>query len=552
MKLATIAIVLLTLGASASTYYVDFEAGSDAAAGTSSGAAWKRCPGDTNATGVAGAATLSAGDVVLFKGGVSYQSKIRLAFSGSQGSPIVYRSGSADGFGSGNAVMDGGNENLDSRRFGFYATNGVANVQLRQFDLTRFGGVTNLSLYTTNTIPDTPGYAVYLVDATNVVVADCLFSELGVWTNGPPASTTISYGGGFGIYAAGVSGLTVTNCEFTKMEKGIRISPGILGTRTLSTGITIQDCNFHNYMRWLIELSVSANGGGISNAVIEGCQFHDFTEYDNGNWLGGGPYPHTDGIMMGVTAYTNRHFSGVIIRRNHFYQTATTGGGTSMIFLSGMGGDVLIHNNLFQNVLHSGGSVYVQDGPNAGDSPLDLKVYNNTFHDNRYAVYLYALSGPAYALTNHTIRIKNNIFYKANSDAAMSVVMQNAASWPDEVDFNIYRTGRGDGLIARTVDPATYKTLAEMRSDWGFESNGITEDPDFTDISGGLGASVLSNDLALLQGSPAIGAGTDLSASFTDDYAGRTRFVPWDIGAYEYGRTAQIGTATVGTLIIGQ
>ena len=44
----------------------------------------------------------------------------------------------------------------------------------------------------------------------------------------------------------------------------------------------------------------------------------------------------------------------------------------------------------------------------------------------------------------------------------------------------------------------------------------------------------LHTNYQLLPGSPAIDAGTDLSAYFTDDYAGRPRSGTWEIGSYEY------------------
>jgi len=41
----------------------------------------------------------------------------------------------------------------------------------------------------------------------------------------------------------------------------------------------------------------------------------------------------------------------------------------------------------------------------------------------------------------------------------------------------------------------------------------------------------------------ALGQGTDLSATFDDDYAGSTRTVPWDIGAWKYTAAAPAGGA---------
>lgn len=90
------------------TYYIDFDGGNNASAGTSTGAAWKHCPGDANATGVAASTTPAAGDRIQFKPGVRYYGKIALKSSGNSGAQIVY-DGSAAGWGSGSgkAIIDG-------------------------------------------------------------------------------------------------------------------------------------------------------------------------------------------------------------------------------------------------------------------------------------------------------------------------------------------------------------------------------------------------------------------------------------------------------------
>jgi len=59
-----VACWLLLSAVHAATYYVDYSGGSNNNAGTSIAAAWKHCPGDTNATGLAASTALSAGDTV--------------------------------------------------------------------------------------------------------------------------------------------------------------------------------------------------------------------------------------------------------------------------------------------------------------------------------------------------------------------------------------------------------------------------------------------------------------------------------------------------------
>lgn len=73
----------------AAQYYVDFENGSNSNTGTSSGAPWKHCPGDANATGNANI-TLAAGDTVNFINGTVYQGQITVNASGTAGNRITF------------------------------------------------------------------------------------------------------------------------------------------------------------------------------------------------------------------------------------------------------------------------------------------------------------------------------------------------------------------------------------------------------------------------------------------------------------------------------
>jgi hypothetical protein len=100
-----VVMLLLSSPVWAATYYVDYAGGDDAAAGTSESTAWKHVPGDNRATDAARAARLAAGDVVLLKGGVTYRGSVRIPASGKPDLPITYR---GDGWGQGNAVIDGG------------------------------------------------------------------------------------------------------------------------------------------------------------------------------------------------------------------------------------------------------------------------------------------------------------------------------------------------------------------------------------------------------------------------------------------------------------
>ena len=98
---------LLHRPATAATYYVDFDGGSDAGAGTSARAAWKHAPGDPAGEAAAKAVRLDPGDTVLFKGGVVYRGSVKVAWSGAEGKPIIFDGNTAGTFGEGRAIVDG-------------------------------------------------------------------------------------------------------------------------------------------------------------------------------------------------------------------------------------------------------------------------------------------------------------------------------------------------------------------------------------------------------------------------------------------------------------
>lgn len=111
LKLTPLFLILVSLlslnnfcFAAGTTYYVDFETGSNTNSGLSPSLPLKHAPGDPKATSNAASIQLSSGDIVLFKGGVVYRGNIVLSRSGTYGSPIVYK---GDGWETQKAIIEG-------------------------------------------------------------------------------------------------------------------------------------------------------------------------------------------------------------------------------------------------------------------------------------------------------------------------------------------------------------------------------------------------------------------------------------------------------------
>jgi hypothetical protein len=84
-------ILALSVAATATTYYIDYAAGSDSNSGTSTAAPWQHMPGMHGCIANCAKTTPKAGDSIILKGGVTWPNAafpITWKWSGSSGSPI--------------------------------------------------------------------------------------------------------------------------------------------------------------------------------------------------------------------------------------------------------------------------------------------------------------------------------------------------------------------------------------------------------------------------------------------------------------------------------
>jgi len=161
------------------------------------------------------------------------------------------------------------------------------------------------------------------------------------------------------------------------------------------------------------------------------------------------------------------------VRNNTFRNCNTAYNGSGSGIIVGSGPSNLVYNNVVMNTQ----GIDFGAGISVGFGCSNCQIYNNTIYNNHwYGVVIN--SG-----TNSTV-IKNNIIYL-----------------------------NGGGTI---LDQGTSTV----------QSNNVFANPVFVNASSG--------DFRIQSGSPAIGTGVDLSSIFTIDYAGTSRVLPWDAGAYKY------------------
>lgn len=556
------AFILFCSTSWAATYYVDFTSGNDANNGTSTDTPWKHCPGDTNATGTAGSASLTGGDTVIFKGGVAYippTAGITVSSGTSAGSRVIYDGNSAGTWGTGKAQISG---NSVASSFGFQSVS-KNYWTIQNFDFSHFGDYTDMSAYDCagSPLPAKTGTGIYVKQSSYGTIQDNDFHEIGIYQNAQPVDGDDDISG-WGILVDSGNNLTIQHNDFTKMSYPITLRVYNSSPMNISS-VTVHGNTIHNLVRWGITLNVQTNGT-LQDIDIDGNTIYDMDDYAGATLCGLGPHVNalmafiaTNGTISGTTLGTSDHPNK--IRNNSFYNNKEVAAGstasTSQVFLSGFGGTLYIFNNTFVNshpILGGGNAaLYIQDGTQeTGDNPVvDYHIYNNTFWNHHNMLYIRSMSeGYDIDRAGYDLDIRNNIFYQGHYTGTTyyAVVMHcdneaNNCSAPTTLDYNRYyyatHTSSQNVIVIVYSGSTTYYTLSQAQV-LGFEANGAYGDPSFTDISAGLGATSSSNNLTL---SSEI-SGTDLSAYFTTDKVGTTR-TGWTIGAYEYNSGSGVITS---------
>jgi len=501
------------------TYYVDYSAGSDNNPGTSMTAPFKRCPGDQNATGLAGGITLLSGDTLIFKGGVEYIGAIKITSSGTSANRITYDGNASGTWGSGKARLQG--NQIYSEGFEFTGANNY--ISIVNFEIT---GYTSLGIH--------------LKSANNILIKDCYIHRISDWNfsrcyqSGGSPLCTLDYvhSLGIGLYIeSSFSDVVIDGVEITRVgHSGIKVS------NCEGNNLEIKNSTLHDYIHWQLDIAPAA-GKTISNVYIHGNKFYNLYHYSNQYWsgeitdekvnYGTGENPHQDGIfirnpLIGTT-------SNIRIYDNDFFNEKefTASGGTAMLFISeprSLNDTFHIYNNTFQ-------------GCYAYDSILlgflfsgRINVYNNTWYmKDKGAIRIFAEAG-----STTQVSIKNNIFDMDGGGFALKLTDSYTASRVTS-DYNVYRQA-GTYII---WDGSYYASLgAWQNAPYRQDQNSVSVSNLYFTLPRSISIASTSN-LKLLLSSPARGRGVDLGAGYRIDKNGITRptGAAWDAGAYQYGGT---------------
>ena len=501
-----------------SAYYIDYAGGDDTNDGLTEATAFKHCVGDPLATGVPATLNLTAGDTLIFKGGVSYKGTITNFPSGTFSAPIVFKGNS--GWGSGKAIFD-----LESIRAQAFVST-ASYIKIQGFIFTGWtiaGGQFNSVIRPNSS------------SSRNWTIDSCSFQFMQEWNQ---YTTWDTYKPVIAIGSTGWTGnkqIYITNNEFVGTGREAILLRA-------ADSVYIQNNNFGGVGRsadstgWFSTAITMANNGSIlQNIWIQDNVFHDGWQY------GGDTNPETRHSANWIIAYGNstKPVRKVTIERNYLYndKAFSFGTGSGMISASTYTNDFKIRNNVLVNscawfgwMLQLGGSSGINDSIWVENNTFVARDYSGTVNSGNSIIVIYP---GGVASTNI---ISNNIFFSddsvANDWCALRFI-STTSSYAGISNYNSFYSANPNTTInwGSFIDYQS-STGLDANSQWNPLSSGIFVSFPSSPINSSTGNYRLNQNASdfLKTG------GLNLITHFTDDYAKTTRPPTggWSIGAYEY------------------
>jgi hypothetical protein len=353
--------------AHATTYYIDYSSGSDSANGTTTSTPWKYSPG---MPGFSGSYTHSAGDVFVFKGGVTWpitgqSSILRITYSGTNGTPDIYMGGQQCGY---------------TPATSFQACDGIhypcgSNASISCNGGTAWG--TGYPIFTANNTVDA-GFGIYINDGLFYITIDGIEIYNVGYTDGS----------GFGIAAGTTSNLEVKN--------------------------NVLDTN-----------AVDAFAHGIGNNTAN-VLFHDnLIEHSGRVTLNTSSYTdYIDNVQLYNNIFISGGYGAITFSFDNGYCSTQSGGqgyakGDRLSVLGGSGGEVEVNNVVGGVITGTTGVTTVTNGTGYSSettyntsaitgSGSGAQVCANSYHQDGFMVGINAFQDSNHWMTN--LAIHNNIF----------------------------------------------------------------------------------------------------------------------------------------------
>jgi hypothetical protein len=316
--------------------------------------------------------------------------------------------------------------------------------------------------------------------------------------------------------SANYTDFTVTNCVLNNGEKGIYSDFGS-GSSPAPARYTFTD-NTISHVNWGI-----AVGGRGEDSYIDGIEIARNWVYDVRAWDDPGDGSHHDLIFIhakhGVSAPTN-----VKIYSNKLGPHFGTDSTAAIFFPVNGAASVEIFNNL---IIDESGTGIPSDGHMViapGDGSV-VRIYNNTMIGNGGTAMNPGGLFSSFYTADPPVSDAFDTYIYNNLVVGKTAVWGSFGLIPTEVDRNLlFFPPSGQDYALTAGGDFSNRTFSQWQA-LGYDTNGIYgEDP------------LLTETYRLGAGSPAIGAGENLSAFFSTDADGNARPAEgaWDIGAYQF------------------
>jgi hypothetical protein len=503
----------------AATYYIDYVSGLDSNNGTTTSTPWKHAPG---MVGFAGSYSHSAGDVFVFKGGVTWTATgtddhvLRPAYSGASGTPDIYMGGQQCGYTPATPFVKCDGTNYPCGSTASVSCNG-GTAWGTGYPVFDGGAINGMSVI------DTRGnYSYLVIDGIKVVNA--------------------GYGGsGQGIFfEQGGSHLETKNCYINANC----VSGWVWGGTTTHTAYS--DISFHDNAT----INIGRVKMDVEDNEVDDVRFYNNLIQGQGTYLLG--TFHGDGFMIGGNSVSGYAITNLVIHHNKFYGLSP-GGDTAAIYLNGgdctsAGHPVSVCTGAATPILYSTNGVKIYDNIMAFEDTTveaydygieiyngthsNIEIYNNTINKSAYASSVLGCIKIGNSTTGiiDYVTVKNNIMVNCGN----AIITDTNSGSHLTFDYNLYYNDTHLIYDARTAVRDRCNTLSACQGAPQYqEAHGVVGNPLFVNATGN--GTLGSIDTTIQSDSAAIDIGLDLSSIFTTDYLGNTRQTLWDIGAYEYG-----------------
>jgi hypothetical protein len=460
----------------AATYYVDFASGADTNAGTSTTAPWKHAPGMTGCSNTCSSTTLSGGDTLTFKGGVTWTSSFPWNLKGGSSSAITYTTDHTWFAGTSYAQPTFDDGHADPGANGMISASNVGFITVNDLQFVNCG---------TAEVANSDKCLVW-ENTHDITITNSTFA-------------TESWIGNYFIFDSpgSYSNFTFTGNDFSHNSGAMWFASA--QANTSEHNVTYKQNTFHDY--------TSQIGGGVhgdgawhyfSVPAGDGTQFVDQVTFCDNRFYGDFRNSFAGGGAMTAFFFTEGGFSGVICNNDMSFTPVQASMFDSLIVISANANPKATGVQIYNNSLVNVGTNAMSAGMRLDSDTANMTVKNNIISGMQYALYIHNTTGTPVGFVS---------------------------------DYNLLNPTGGLDWLESIESYAQWKAL-------GFDTHGaLGVNPDFVAAPGNEQLSASSPALSMGAGTNLTSLSIPVLDADLDGVP-RPGSGAWDIGAYQAGGAA--------------